>query len=60
MSKSPPVPPAGRSDKDAGAEHKTSDRSPGRHRPQEGDPSDQGHQANIRQNTRNQGHQQSR
>lgn len=57
MSKMPPVPPEQRSDKGPGSDPKISkeDDIPGRENFDQ-----QGRQGNVKQNTRNQGHQQDR
>jgi hypothetical protein len=61
MSKAPPVPPAGRSDKGAGPSgDKSGDLAATRHHPEKRNLAEQGRQGNIRQNTHNQGYQQDR
>ena len=60
MSKAPPVPPAGRSDKGAGASGEKSDLAATQHHPEKRNLKEQGRQGNIRQNTHNQGYQQDR
>ena len=61
MSKAPPVPPAGRSDKGPGATgEKSGDLAATQHHPEKRNLSEQGRQGNIRQNTHHQGYQQDR
>jgi hypothetical protein len=58
MSKMPPVPPANRSPKGPGDEHKVERDTKGDERPENLD--QQGERGNIRQNTTNQGYNQGR
>lgn len=60
MSKAPPIPPANRSDKGAGAGEKSGDLAATQHQPAKRNLAEQGRQGNIRQNTHNQGYQQDR
>ena len=61
MSKAPPVPPAGRSDKGPGtAGDHPGDPATTQHHPEKRNLKEQGRQGNIRQNTHNQGYQQDR
>jgi len=63
MSKAPPVPPAGRSDKGPGPTahgDKSGDLAATQHHPEKRNTAEQGRQGNIRQNTHNQGYQQER
>jgi hypothetical protein len=60
-SKMPPVPPAGRSPKGAGSQPVVDrDTRPGKHPPENPDQGDKTAQANIQQNTVNQGYKQDR
>ena len=58
MTKKPPVPAGNRSGKGKGSEPELDDRKAQKQEPK--NLSEQGEQANIRQNTRNQGYQQDR
>lgn len=61
MTKAPPVPPAGRTNKGPGggpSEERPRDQS--QHHPEKRNLSEQGRQGNIRQNTHHQGYQQDR
>jgi hypothetical protein len=61
MSKAPPVPPAARSNKGAGASgDRSGDLTATQHHPEKRNLKEQGRQGNIRQNTHNQGYQQDR
>jgi hypothetical protein len=62
MSKAPPVPPAGRTDKGSNPTpgEKSGDLASGQHHPEKRNLAEQGRQGNIRQNTHNQGYQQDR
>jgi len=63
MSKPPPVPPAGRSDKGLGPAargDKSGDLSATQYHPQKRNLAEQSRQGNVRQNTHQQGHQQDR
>ena len=62
MSKAPPVPPAGQTDKGPGSSpgEKTGDLASDQHHPEKRNLAEQGRQGNIRQNTHHQGYQQDR
>ena len=63
MSKAPPVPPAGRSNKGPGpaaGSDRSGDSASTQHHPEKRNLAEQGRQGNIRQNTHHQGYQQDR